>query len=367
MQAITFIDIEVLEYGRVADPALDDESDVIVEVDTAGICGSDLHPYLGRERGIDRGTVMGHEFVGRVVEVGRSVRAFRHGDRVVAPFTTNCGACASCDIGLTSRCVRGQLFGWVENGCGLHGAQAELVRVPLADTTLVAVPDALGDDALALLAGDVLSTALFAVELADVRAGDVVAVVGCGPVGLLAVRAALAREAREVFALDTVASRLALAEQFGATPVRIGAANAIGAAAAIGAQTAVGDAAAIAYVRERTGGRGVDRVVEAVGSFEATRTAADLLRPGGVLAAVGVHTEPHLALSPGEVYDRNLTYAAGRCPARRMLPAALDMAQRDASLLGALISHRLPLSEGVSAYRRFAAREEGWAKVVLTT
>jgi threonine dehydrogenase-like Zn-dependent dehydrogenase len=349
MQAITFVEVEVLEYGAVADPVIVDDSDVIVEVDTAGICGSDLHPYLGRERGIDRGTIMGHEFVGRVVEVGRGVRAFRRGDRVVAPFTTSCGACASCDIGLTSRCVRGQLFGWVENGRGLHGAQAELVRVPLVDTTLVAVPDALGDDALALLAGDVLSTAMFAAELADVRAGDVVAVVGCGPVGLLAVRAALAREAREVFALDTVASRLALAERFGATPVQIGAAD------------------GITSVRERTGGRGVDRVIEAVGSPDATRSAADLLRPGGVLAAVGVHTEPHLALSPGEMYDRNLTYAAGRCPARRMLPAALDMAQRDASLLVALISHRLPLSEGVDAYRRVATREEGWAKVVLVT
>jgi len=347
MHAITFSDIETLAYGRVADPEISDDGDVIVAVETAGICGSDLHPYLGRERGLDRGTIMGHEFVGRVVEVGRDVRAFERGDRVVAPFTTSCGACWSCAIGLTSRCIRGQLFGWVENGRGLHGAQAELVRVPLADTTLVVVPEALTDDALALLAGDVLSTALFAGELAGVRAGDVVAIVGCGPVGLLAVRAALAREAREVFALDAVASRLALAERFGATPVRIGEMDAIG------------------FVRERTDGRGVDRVIEAVGSPQATRTAAELLRPGGVLAAVGVHTEPHLALSPGELYDLNLTYVAGRCPARRMLPAALDLAQRDATLLAELISHRLPLSEGVAAYRRVAAREEGWAKVVL--
>jgi threonine dehydrogenase-like Zn-dependent dehydrogenase len=174
-------------------------------------------------------------------------------------------------------------------------------------------------------------------------------IVGCGPVGLLSVRAALARGAREVFALDAVASRLTLAGRFGATPVRIG------------------ELDAIAFVRERTDGRGVDRVIEAVGSPQATRSAAELLRPGGVLAAVGVHTEPHLALSPGELYDRNLTYVAGRCPARRMLPAALDVAQRDASLLVELISHRLPLSEGVAAYRRVAAREEGWAKVVLTT
>ncbi|HSJ30325.1 MAG TPA: alcohol dehydrogenase catalytic domain-containing protein [Longimicrobiales bacterium] len=346
MQAIIFEDVETLSLVTVDDPSIVEAGDVIVEIDAAGICGSDLHPYLGRERGLDRGTIMGHEMVGRVVEVGSDVRTFRRGDRVVAPFTTSCGACPACESGLTSRCVRGQLFGWVENGRGLHGAQAERVRVPLADTTLVAVPDEL-EDGLALLAGDVLSTALFAAELAGVRTGDTVAIVGCGPVGLLAIRAALARGAREVFALDAVSSRLAIAERFGATPVRIG------------------DADAIAFVRERTGGRGVDRAIEAVGSPQATRSAAELLRPGGSLAAVGVHTEPHLALSPGEIYDRNLTYAAGRCPARRMLPAALELAERDARLLGELISHRLPLSAGVDAYRRLAAREEGWAKVVL--
>ena len=347
MRAIIFEDVETLSLATVAEPVIVDAGDVIVQVHAAGICGSDLHPYLGRERGLDRGTIMGHELVGRVVEVGSDVHTFRRGDRVVAPFTTSCGACPACGSGLTSRCVRGQLFGWVENGRGLHGAQAELVRVPLADTTLVLVPDVLHDDALALLAGDVLSTALFAAELADVRAGDAVAIVGCGPVGLLAIRAALARGAREVFALDAVSSRLAIAERFGATTVRIG------------------DSDAMTFVRQRTGGRGVDRVIEAVGSAQATRSAADLLRPGGTLAAVGVHTEPHLALSPGEIYDRNLTYASGRCPARRMLPAALELAQRDARLLGELISHRLPLSEGVEAYRRLAAREEGWAKVVL--
>lgn len=359
MHAIIYNDVESLKFATVADPVIVDEGDAIVEVDAAGVCGSDLHPYLGRERGLDRGTIMGHEFVGRVVEVGGSVRAFRRGDRVVAPFTTSCGVCWSCVTGLTSRCIRGQLFGWVEKGRGLHGAQAELVRVPLADTTLVAVPDALSDDGLALLAGDVLSTALFAAEIAGIEAGDTVAVVGCGPVGLLAVRTALARGAGNVFALDAVASRLAIAERFGAIAVRIDD------AAAGSARVTVDDA--IGFVREHTDGRGVDRVIEAVGSPQATRAAAELLRPGGVLAAVGVHTEPHLALSPGEIYDRNLTYAAGRCPARRMLPAALDLAQQDAQFLVGLVSHRLPLADGVDAYRRLAAREEGWAKVVLET
>src|SRR5690606_34637440 len=127
----------------------------------------------------------------------------------------------------------------------------------------------------------------------------------------------------------------------------------------------IADEDATARVRERTDGRGVDCVIEAVGSPAATRSAAELARPGATIAALGVHTEPTLALSPGELYDRNLTYAAGRCPARRILPGALEVAAHDAQLLAELITHRLPLAEGVDAYRRLAAREEGWGKVVL--
>jgi len=346
MYAITFHDIETLVFERVPDPVLLAPSDAIVHVRVAGICGSDLHPYFGRERGLDPGTVMGHEFLGEVVDVGPDVARVRPGDVVVAPFSTSCGTCFYCRTGLTARCERGELFGWVQEGRGLHGAQAELVRVPLADGTLVQVPEGL-DDAVALLAGDILSTAAFGADLAEVAAGDVVVVVGCGPVGLLTIRAALERGARAVVALDRVPSRLAAAVRFGAIAVDV----------------AEGDPGAV--VREHSEGRGADAAVEAVGSPEATRLAADLLRPGGRLAAVGVHTEPHLALSPGEIYDRNLRYASGRCPARHYLPASLALATRDAALLGALITQRLPLAQGVAAYRRFAAREEGWTKVVL--
>ncbi|MDP2958272.1 MAG: alcohol dehydrogenase catalytic domain-containing protein [Longimicrobiales bacterium] len=346
MNAITFHDVETLAYGPVPDPRLIEPTDVIVRVRAAGICGSDLHPYFGRERGLDPGTVMGHELLGEIVEVGADVRGFHRGERVVAPFSTSCAACFYCRTGLTARCERGQLFGWVQGGRGLQGVQSELVRVPLADGTLLGVPEAL-DDAVALLAGDILSTAAFAADLAGVGPGDLVVVVGCGPVGLLAVRAALGRGAREVIAVDRVPSRLKVAERFGATP----------------SDFSAGDP--LALVRERSEGRGADAAIEAVGSPEATRMAAALLRLGGSLAAVGVHTEPHLALSPGEIYDRNLRYASGRCPARRYMPASLEMAARDQALIATLISHRLPLSEGVDAYRRFAAREEGWVKVVL--
>lgn len=348
MHAITFQAVESLAYEDVPEATLEAPTDVVVEVTTAGLCGSDLHPYFGREVGLDRGTVMGHEFVGRVAEIGAGVRELAAGDRVVAPFTTSCGTCFYCRSGLTARCERGELFGWVEDGAGLHGAQAERIRVPMADATLVSVPGTLEDDAVALLAGDILSTALFGADLAEVEDGDLVAVVGCGPVGLLAIRASLERGARQVVAVDRVPSRLALAERFGATAVDVDAGD---------PRTAV---------RERSQGRGADRAIEAVGTPEATRTAADLLRPGGSLAALGVHTEPHLALSPGEIYDRNLRYGGGRCPARHYLPAALALAERDAALLGRLISHRLPLADGVEAYRMFAERRDGCTKVVLS-
>jgi threonine dehydrogenase-like Zn-dependent dehydrogenase len=346
MNAITFHDVETLAFEQVPDPILAAPSDVIVRVRAAGICGSDLHPYFGRERGLDAGTVMGHELLGEVVEAGADVTGVRVGDVVVAPFSTSCGACFYCRSGLTARCEVGELFGWVQDGRGLQGAQAELVRVPLADGTLVRVPDGL-DDGVALLAGDILSTAAFGADLAGVGPDDLVVVVGCGPVGLLAIRAALERGAREVVAVDRVASRLAVAERFGATP----------------ADFEAGDP--LAVVRERSGGRGADAAIEAVGTADATRLAADLLRLGGSLAAVGVHTEPHLALPPGEIYDRNLRYASGRCPARHYMEASLTLAARDEALLATLISHRLPLSEGVDAYARFAAREAGWTKVVL--
>ena len=340
MKAITFQGIEALAFEDVPDAALVEPTDVVVRVDAAGLCGSDLHPYFGRERGIEVGTVMGHELLGEVVEVGSDVRTWSVGDRVVAPFTTNCGDCFYCGVGLTARCERGQLFGWVEGGEGLQGAQAELVRVPLADGTLVAVPDGL-DDAVALLSGDILSTACFGADLARIGGGDVVGVVGCGPVGLLAVLAAFDRGASRVIAVDGVASRLEVAAAFGAETVDFQSAD----------PTEV--------VRAATEGRGADAIIEAVGSPDATRTSAAMLRPGGRLAAVGVHTEEHLALSPGAMYDQNLTYAAGRCPARHYMPASLALAQKHADLIDQLISHRLPLSEGVDAYRHFAGREPG--------
>ena len=198
MRAITFQGVGRIVHEYVPDPVLCEPTDALVDVDLCALCGSDLHPFRGHEKGLDVGTVMGHEFLGEIVAVGAAVEHLAVGDRVVSPFTTSCGACFYCQRGLTARCERGQLFGWVEDGRGLPGAQAERVRVPLAETTLVRVPPGARDDE-ALLAGDVLSTGFFCAQLGECRPGAVVAVIGAGPVGLCAaIRRHRARRSRRL-------------------------------------------------------------------------------------------------------------------------------------------------------------------------
>jgi threonine dehydrogenase-like Zn-dependent dehydrogenase len=347
MQALIFDSVRHVQHTTVPDPEIRNPGDVIVKVRVAAVCGSDLHVYRGLETGLDAGTVMGHEFVGEIVAAGDGVERFRTGDLIVSPFTTSCGECFYCRSGLTARCVNGQLFGWVEQGSGLHGAQAELVRVPLADSTLVRVPAGTPAEQ-ALFAGDVLATGWFGAESAGVAPGATAAVVGCGPVGLMAVIAARELGAERIFALDEIPERLALAEQYGADPVDVRDAGAAG-----------------SRIREATQGRGADAVIEAVGTPRATRLAFDLVRPGGALAAVGVHNEPHLAFAPGEAYDKNITYRAGRAPARKYLERLLPLVQAGKYNLGALISHRLPLAEGPRGYELFDQRLEGCTKVML--
>lgn len=346
MKALTFQGIEQVRCQSIPDPLIAEEGDVIVRTRIAAICGSDLHVYHGRETGLDRGTVLGHEFLGEITEVGPGVDRFRVGDRVVSPFSTSCGRCFFCRTGLTARCEKGQLFGWREGGRGLHGAQAELVRVPLADSTLVPAPDDLPPE-VALLAGDVLSTGLFSADAAGVTEGSVVAVVGCGPVGLMSIAAARSLGARTVFAVDWVKERLDLAADFGAVPINFHQVD------------------PSTVIHEATSGRGVDAVLEAVGNLPAGHLAMSLVRPGGTIMAAGVHTEPEFAFTPTEAYDRNLTFKTGRCSARHYIERSLQLARSGDFPLDRIVSHRLTLEEGPKAYRIFAEKLEGCTKVIL--
>lgn len=345
MRAVTFREIGKVAVEVVPDPTLTSPDEALVRVLRSAVCGSDMHVFHGRETGLDQGCVMGHEFLGEVVEVGAEA-GLEVGARVVSPFTTNCGACRLCRIGLTCRCAKGSLYGWVADGAGLPGTQAELVRVPLARSTLVRVPDGVDIDA-ALLCGDVLATGFFCAENGGVAAGDTVAVVGLGPVGLSAVLGAVTRGAERVFAIDDVPARLEVARRFGAEPVDRAAVD------------------PIAHVRDATDGLGADAVLEAVGHPSAARLAVDLVRAGGTVSSVGVHTAATFPFSPVEAYDKNLTFKIGRCPARRLAEPLLELL-RDGSLdVSPLITHRLPLEDAVRAYEMFDRREDGCIKIVL--
>jgi len=342
MRAITFRGIRTLAHEEVAEPRIERPDDAVVEVERTAVCGSDLHVYHGREQGIDPGTVMGHECIGRVVEAGGDVRQVSVGARVAVPFSSCCGVCFYCTRGLSARCERGALFGWVESGRGLQGAQAERVRVPMADATLFPIPESLAPEA-ALLLADVLPTGFHCADMAGIAPRDEVVVLGCGPVGLMAVGVAVTWGAR-VWAVDSIAERRAAAERFGATGLHP-------------------DHVASA-IREATSGRGADAVLELVGSEQASRLAFDLVRPGGVVSAAGVHHESRFPFSPVEAYDRNLRFVAGRCPARSRMPEVLPLLEAHPEL-ASVFTHHLPLSSGVEAYDLFDRKADGCIKVVL--
>jgi len=346
MHALTFGGKEIIEYSNVKDPALLQSTDAIVRITMAGICGSDLHVYHGRETGLDFGTVMGHEFTGIIEETGPSVKKFKKGSRVLSPFTTSCGECFYCRIGLTCRCEKGNLFGWVEKGHGLHGAQANYVRVPMADSTLLPLSNDL-DEKKGLLLGDVFSTGYFCADNAGIKPNNVYAVIGCGPVGLMTIIAAKHLGAETIFAIDMIPERLAIAKKFGAVPL----------------------IASVVNVKEEilnsTHGRGADAVMEVVGSGQTLKLAIDLLRPGGTISSVGVHTAKHFAFSPGEAYDKNITYKSGRCPARYYAEKLLKEEVPQRYAIEDIITHQFTLNEGTKAYEVFDQKLDGCIKAVL--
>ena len=346
MQALTFGGKEIIDYSTVNDPGLLHSTDAIVKITMAGICGSDLHVYHGRETGIDRGTVMGHEFTGIVEEAGSDIKKFKKGARVLSPFTTSCGACYYCLIGLTCRCEKGNLFGWVENGHGLHGAQAAYIRVPMADSTLLPLSNDISEEK-GLLLGDVFSTGYFCADNAAIKPGGFYAVIGCGPVGLMTVIAAKHLGAEKLFAIDVIPERLATAERFGAMPLN---------------PTLIDVKEEILSI---THGRGADGVMEAVGSDKTLRLAIDLVRPGGIISSVGVHTAKNFSFSPGEAYDKNLIYKSGRCPARHYAEKLLheEVVQRYA--IEEIITHKYSLQDGAEAYEVFDKKKDNCIKAVL--
>jgi alcohol dehydrogenase len=334
---------EIRFAADLAEPRIVQPTDALVEVTAAGLCGSDLHPYEGREACV-AGVVSGHEAVGVVTEIGAGVSRVAIGDRVIVPFTVSCGRCDHCSRGLSSRCQSSALFGWGDptgNLPPLHGAQAERLRVPLADGTLVPIPADV-DDATALLLTDNFPTAWHAVARTDWTGGPL-AVIGLGAVGLCAVAAALAHGVTEILAVDPVASRRRSAESIGP-----------------GVSTATPDRAA--PVSSFTA------VVEAAGPPPAQRLAGDLADVGATISIIAVQTAEHFTIDPVTAYDRNLTIRAGRAPVRSVLEVLLPRILAGAVTVptSTIVTHAArPLAEGPDLYRAFAARQKGLIKATF--
>ncbi|KAA8912774.1 alcohol dehydrogenase [Sphaerosporella brunnea] len=317
-------------------PTIQDPTDAIVKVSLTALCGSELHVFRGHQPS-DTGFIMGHEFTGEVVSVGSAVKGFKPGDKVLAPFTTSCLDCFYCRNGETSRCEKVLLFGCPK----LDGAQAEYVRVPLADGTLFPAPPEIPEETVVLMA-DIFPTGFFAARnafatLPPERHSDAVAVlIGCGPVGLCALVAALEYKPKHIFAIDSVPSRLELARALGAEPLNF---------------AADGDALK-KRILEVTQGRGADVVLEVVGLAPALRMAYEVVRPFGAISSVGVHNA-EIPITGNEAYDKNLKLQFGRCPVRAMFPLALEVLKKRSHLFGFMADKIMPLTQAVEGYDLF--------------
>jgi len=343
MRAVTFQAPEQVRIEEKPDPELSAAGDALVRVEASGICGSDLHIYHGRVP-VEQGFTIGHEFVGTVVAAGDDVERVAVGDRVLGTFHTACATCSSCLRGDYHRCRTGQTFGHGKNLGDLQGAQAELLLVPRANLTLRRVPEGMSAD-VALFAGDVMGTGYHSIAHAEMKAGDTVAVLGLGPVGLCAVQAALAGGAVEVFAIDTVAERLEMAGRFGATPLHL-----------------TEDEPKKA-VRAATEGLGVDVVVDAVGDPGPLALAVSLARDAGTVSGIGAYAgkgEVPLGLAWLKGLQLRLGLANVIAHVDRVL-ALMEAGKLDPS---PLVTHHMPLDQASEAYEIYDGREA--LKIVLT-
>jgi 2-desacetyl-2-hydroxyethyl bacteriochlorophyllide A dehydrogenase len=343
MRAVKLMGPERIEVHDVPDPALGADTDAIVRVTHTAICGADLLPYHGYTPGFELGTTLGHEFVGVVEDAGDATGGLRPGQRVVNTSMTSDGTCAHCRAGRPTQCTSRALFGYSGVYPRLDGGQADLVRVPRADRCLWPVPDQVSD-ADAVFVADILPTGFLAVQRAAVGRGDVVVVLGCGPVGLMAVMCAVGL-ARRVITVDGVPARRDLAESLGAS--------------------AVDPAAAAEAVSAATGGLGADAVIEASGAPAALSSALGLVRPQGVISVVGAHFEPDFPLNNGVMFEKEITLSFAIGNPGRDRERLLAMIEEGALRPSAIITDTMPLEEAAAAYRAFDAREA--TKVVLTT
>ena len=337
MRAVTY-----QEPGRIAvedrpEPELQDPSDAIVKIDAAGICGSDLHVYHATHREVEKGFIIGHEYVGTVLAVGDGVTELAEGDRVLGSFFSSCGRCFQCRRALYSQCENLRVFGFGSALGNLAGTQAEQALVPNAHLTLRKVSPALSE-AAALFAGDVMSTAYHSVLQGDLKPGQSCAVVGLGPIGLCAVMAAKAAGATPVLAFDSVDDRLEVARGLGAHPVHF--------------QEEDVDA----VVSDHTNGRGVDVAIEAVGHPAALDLASRVCRKSATISVVGIHSGT-IEIAIGQIFGKNITVKTGRANVIGNLDEVLALLEAGVLDPAPLVSREMSLEDAPEAYAAFDRRE----------
>ena len=347
MRAILFDDVGKLRFGEYPKPSVQDPGDAVVKVSTAAICGSDLHLLHGRIPGMRPGSVIGHEFVGTIESVGDGVTKFRPGDRVVGSFLIVCGTCWFCKRRDFSNCDQLWVLGYGMFTGDLDGAQADYVRVPVADWNLHVVPDSLSDEQ-AVFAGDILTTGAYVCARAGIKEGDTVAIIGAGPVGLLTLMNARASKPETIFMVDVAEDRLALAESLGAIPLNTSKVN------------------PVVEIQRATGERGADVVIECVGLAPAFTTALNAVRAGGTVVVIGVHSDLSYDFPLGEVWRRSITIVmGGTCNVQGYWDRALELVESGEVDPTVIVTHTLPLEDGVEGYELFESRRA--LKVVLKT
>lgn len=387
MRALCWHGINDVRIDRVPDPTILNATDAIVRITSTAICGSDLHLLDGYVPTMEKGDIMGHEFMGEVVEVGKDVKKLKKGDRVVVPFPIACGNCFFCDETLYSCCENSNpnaqlaekmyghhvagIFGYSHLTGGYAGGQAEYARVPFADVGPIKVPDGLSDEQVLFLS-DILPTGYFAADLCDIKPGQVVAIWGCGPVGQFAIQSAYLMGAERVIAIDRFPERLRMARELG------------------GAETLdYEEVDVMEALKTMTGGRGPDACIDAVGmeahglglpaAYDrvkqamrmeserpvALRQALMAVRNGGTVSVVGVYGGFMDKMPIGSVMNRSITIKSGQAHVQRYMQPLLERIQKGEIKPEAVITHRMALDDAPKGYQLFKEKEDECVKVVL--
>lgn len=387
MRALTWHGRHDVRVDTVDDPEIVNARDAIIRVTSTAICGSDLHLYDGYIPTMQTGDILGHEFMGEVVDVGPG-STLKIGQRVVVPFTISCGACyycerlqfSACDNGLPAedqeiaQTLYGQpmagLFGYSHMTGGYAGGQADLVRVPFSDIGPIVIPDGIDDDKVLFLS-DILPTGWMAAENADIRRGDIVAVWGCGPVGLFAIQSAVLMGAERVIAIDHFPHRLELARRFGAETINFEESMVYESLMAM--TGGIGPDAVIDAVGLEAHGFYVDNVIDQIKAStylgtdrtHAIRQAIYACRKGGRVSMPAVYGGYTDKFPLGAFMEKGLTLRTGQTHVQRYLPALLEAIMDGKIDTTFLISHRLPLENAPDGYKLFHDKQNEATKVVL--